>query len=71
MGREYTDEELLGTPGDGRCMDCKWYENSAVAKACGCRFQPGFHLLYDRAEHIRVLALARVAQKRARACTEV
>ncbi len=61
--RGFTYDELLGTAGSGKCMDCKWREDSAVARACGCRTLPR-GLPHDEAGHGRVLALAREAMSR-------
>ena len=60
---DYTDAELLGTPGSGKCMDCKWYEDSAVAKACGCHSTgPLSHDELERRliNHAEILMLARM-----------
>ena len=50
--------KLLGDMSEGKCQDCGWNNNSAVAKACGC---VGFKN-YDLEEHNRLIAMARVAQ---------
>ena len=59
-----TNEELLGTPAAGKCMDCKWNEDSAVAKACGCHSTGP--LSRDEVErrlinHAELIMLARMA----------
>lgn len=34
--KNISDLELFGDAWSGRCMDCKWYWNSAITKSCGC-----------------------------------
>ena len=58
-----TDIELLGTPGSGRCMDCKWNNDSAVVKSCPCN-RPLDYTREMSDKHTAIIKLAREAKLR-------
>ncbi len=64
--RHFTDKELIGSPGEGKCPDCKWWNNSVVVKTCGCTLtaQGKLNGTAEILEHYDIVILARDAKRR-------